>query len=319
MNKAKFIEQMRGPVTVVFTPFDEKGKEIDEKALKINVRYLIDKGIKNGSGVLVAGGSTGDCFVLSLEERKRVAEIVVKEANGEVPVIVGCNHTSVNTIIEMAQYAEKIGAEGVMVTPPYYWVNLFDDGIYASYKAISDAINIGIMVYNNPGILAKDMSVELLVKLSKIENVLALKECTPQHVKYIKVVEALSEEIAIINGSGEWMEPISHKLGTKSFISGFANFAPELCVEIYKESVNSNYERADTLAKKFRPLQLILGQYAKELGTSCQMGRMYKEMAILCGFRQGGPRLPMLPIPESYRKKISIALKEGGFIKSPKY
>lgn len=315
MNKEEFKELMCGPVTVVFTPFDEKGQEIDESALKLNVRYLIDHGIKNGSGVLVAGGSTGDCFVMSIEERKRVFDIIVNEANGEVPVICGCNHTSVNTIIELAKYAEKAGANGVMVTAPYYWANLYDEGIYASYKAISDAINIGIMIYNNPNIIGKDMSVELLVKLSKLKNILALKECTPQHVKYIKVVEALSEEIAVINGSGEWMEPISYRLGTRSFISGFANFAPELCVQIHKESMNGNYQRADSLAKKFRPLQQILGQYSKELGSSCQMGRMYKEMAILCGFSQGGPRLPILPIPESYREKLSIALKEGGFTK----
>lgn len=315
MRKKEFIESMRGPVTVVFTPFDEKGKEIDENALRSNVRYLIDHGIKSGSGVLVAGGSTGDCFVMSIDERKRVFDVIVKEANGEVPVICGCNHTSVNTIIELAKYAEAIGANGVMITPPYYWMNLYDEAIYASYKAISDAINIGIMIYNNPFIIGKDLSLELLIKLSEIENVLALKECTTKHIKYLKVVENLSEKIAVVNGAGEWMEPISYKLGTKSFISGFANFAPELCVAIHKESMKGNYEKADELAKKFRPLQYILGEYSQSIGSSCQGGRAYKEMAILCGFKEGAPRLPIMPIPEYFREKMLKALTEGGFLK----
>lgn len=315
MNKETFKKSIRGPVTVVFTPFSESGKEIELKILKNNVRYLIDHGIRNGSGVLVAGGSTGDSYVMSIEERKQVFETIVDAAKGEVPVICGCNHTSVDIIIELAKYAEAIGADGVMITPPYYWMNLYDEAIYASYKAISDAINIGIMIYNNPFIIGKDLSLELLIKLSELENVLALKECTTKHIKYLKVVEKLSENIAVVNGAGEWMEPISYQLGTKAFISGFANFAPELCVSIHQESMKGNYQIAKEISKKFRPLQYILGQYSAEIGSSSQGGRMYKEMAILCGFKLGGTRLPIMPIPESYRKKLQDALSKGGFIR----
>ena len=316
MDKQKFKELICGPVTVVFTPFDEKGKNIDENALKSNVRYLIDHGIKNGSGVLVAGGSTGDCYVMSTDERKKVFDIIVKEANGEVPVICGCNHTSVNIIIELAKYAESIGADGVMVTPPYYWMNLYDDAIYASYKAISDAINIGIMIYNNPFIIGKDLSLDILIRLSELENIWALKECTTQHIKFIKVVENLSGRIAVINGAGEWMEPISYRLGTKAFISGFANFAPEICVGIHNESMKGNFQKATEIAKKLRPLQYLLGQYVQEIGSASQGGRMYKEMAILCGFKEGGPRLPIMSIPDSYREKLLKALTEGGFLRN---
>ena len=126
----------------------------------------------------------------------------------------------------------------------------------------------------------------------------------------------LSGRIEVINGAGEWMEPISYRLGTKAFISGFANFAPEICVGIHNESMKGNFQKATEIAKKLRPLQYLLGQYVQEIGSASQGGRMYKEMAILCGFKEGGPRLPIMPIPDSYREKLLKVLTEGGFLRN---
>lgn len=314
MRKKRFKELMCGPVVVVFTPFDETGKKVNEEALRKNVRFMIDGGIKENSGVLIPDGSTGDCFVMSMAERKRVMEIVVDEAKGEVPVVCGVNHSSTDEAIELSRYAEEIGADGVMMTPPYYWILPSDEAIFAHYKAVSDSINIGIMIYNNANIINKDMSVEFLLKLSELENVLALKECSPNMIKYKRVVETLSDKITVINGAGEWTEPLSYQLGTKAYISGFANFAPELCVEIHQAGMKKDFQRVKEIIAKFKPLQDIMTRYIQTAGGP-QEARIYKEMADIAGFPMGAPRLPVLPLTNSFREEVEEAMKKGGFVR----
>lgn len=312
MKSQEFKNLMRGPVVVVFTPFTEDATAVNEEQLRKNTRYIIDGGVKNGSGVLIPGGSTGDCYVMSIEERKKVMKIVVEEAKGEVPVVCGANHSSTNIVIELSKYAESIGAKGVMVTPPYYWTTPSDEAIYEHYKAINDNINIGIMIYNNVNIVNKDLSIELLEKLVKLDNILALKECTPNYIKYKRVVELFGDKVAVINGAGEWTEPSSYRLGTKAYISGFANFAPRLCVDIHQECIKENYKKANELIDKFKPLQNICYDYVSEVGAA-QEGAMYKEISNILGFSLGALRLPILPVPEMYKEKLKKALEKNNF------
>jgi 4-hydroxy-tetrahydrodipicolinate synthase len=314
VESTNFRQLVRGPVTVVFTPFDDQGEHIDEDALRENVRYIIANGIQTGAGLLVAGGSTGDCYLLTTDERKRVFEIVVEEAQGKVPVICGANHTSTRAAVELSLYAEKVGADGVLLTPPYYWSVISDDAVYEHYKAVSEAINIAIMIYNNPNIVNKDLSLDLLHRLTELKNVQALKECTNSHIKYSRVIHQLGDRLAIVNGAGEWFEPTSYQMGVKAFISGFANFAPALCREIHDASMAGDYVRAKAAADRFRPLLEIRSRYVAQFGPT-QGGEAYKEMARILGFRLGKSRLPVLPVTEWYHREIKGALEAGGFRK----
>jgi len=313
-KKEEFKNLIKGPVVVVFTPFDRSGKYINEEQYRKNIRYMVDNGIRNNCGVLIPGGSTGDCYVMTTEERKKVFKLTIEEAKGEVPVICGVNHTSTDTVIELSQYAEKIGANGVMATPPYYWINPSDEAIFSHYRALSDSINIGIMIYNNSNIINKDLSIDLLDKLASLKNVLALKECSPDRVKYKRVFDKLNNKLVIINGAGEWTEPNSYKMGTKAYISGFANFLPSWCVEIHKSAISGNFEKVEMIIDKLKPLQNILYSYVNEYGGA-QEARMYKEMADLAGFPQGKPRLPILEVPKKYRDRLKDALGKVDLLK----
>ena len=164
----------------------------------------------------------GDSFVLLLKERKRLFKIVVEEAKGEVPVVCGVNHTSTNITIELSKFAEEIGAPmgGFMATPPFYYKTISNEAIYEHCKAISEQINLGIMLYNNMAMLNNDLSIDLLLRLNELRNVLAIKESTPNRIKYKKVVETLRDRIAVINEAEEDTEPDSYKMGTK----GRANY-----------------------------------------------------------------------------------------------
>jgi len=123
---------------------------------------MMDNGIVEGNGLFIVGGSTGELFSMKLEERKKVFEIAVDEVNGKTPVFCGCNHSGTDIAIELAKYAEDVGADGVMVTPPYYWSTPDDETVFRHYKALGEKINIGIMIYNNPFIINNDLSVELV-------------------------------------------------------------------------------------------------------------------------------------------------------------
>ena len=313
MNLDRFKDLMCGPIVVVFTPFDEKGTSIDEEELRKNVRYMIDNGIQNYSGVLIPGGSVGDSFVLSLKERKKLFKMVVEEAKGEVPVVCGTNHTSTNIAIELSKFAEEIGADGIMNAPPFYYKTISDKAVYEHYKAISDQINIGIMIYNNPNMLDNDLSIDLLLRLSELKNVLAIKESTPYRIKYKQVVETLGDKIVVINGAGEDTEPNSYRMGTRGFITAYGNFVPGLCVEIHKEALNKNYTRVEQLIKRFNPLKKIIYKYINDVGPE-QVGRIYKEIAISLGFKLGGTRLPIISIPQHYKEKIKEAVGKNGFL-----
>lgn len=309
MKTPKFESIIRGPVVIVLTPFTDNGSTINEEQLRKNVRFMIDNGMGKEAGMLVCGGSTGDCYVLSLEERKKLFWITCDEARGECPIFCGINSTSTNEAIEMAQYAKSCGAVGVMSTPPFYWTNPNPDIVYSHYKALSDSCSLGIMIYNNPSIVAQDISLEMLTKLAKIENIVALKECSANLIKFKLVVEQLSDQMVIVNGAGEWIEPLGYQLGTSAFISGFANMYPEACLKIHKLANARKYDEADAIISQFKPIKRVLWENVQKFGAPIE-AKIYKEMADILGFNEGGTRLPILPISKELRSDIEKAIKE---------
>lgn len=309
MKNSKFDSMIKGPVTIVFTPFTSDGTRINEEQLRKNVRFMIDQGMGKECGVLVSGGSTGDCYVLTLEERKKVFSIVCEEAKGKCPVFCGINSTSTNEAIELAQYAEKCGAQGVMSTPPFYWINPTEEILYQHYKALSDNCSLGIMIYNNPNITAQDISLETLRRLSEIENVVALKECSANIVKFKLVVEELSDKLVVINGAGEWIEPLGYQLGTPAFITAYANMYPKQIIEIHKLASCGKYDEANKIIMKFKPLKTMLWNGVRKFGASSE-ARIYKEMADILGFNEGGARLPIMALPEDFRNELKKAVEK---------
>lgn len=307
MKDNRYEAMIKGPVNILFTPFSEDGTKVNEEQLRKNLRFLIDEGMGKECGMIVVGGSTGDCYVMSLEERKRLFKVALEEAAGECPIWCGINSTSTDEAIELAQYAEKNGASGVMSVPPYYWINPSKEVLYAHYKALSDNCSLGIMIYNNPSIIAQDISLENLKMLADIEHVVALKECSANMIKFKIVVEQLSDKLVIINGAGEWIEPQGYQLGTTAFISGYSNMFPKTCINIHKLAMAGKYSEVDEIIKQFAPLKMILWNSVQKFGAPIE-ARVYKEAADILGFNEGGTRLPILPLPEEIRAELKEAL-----------
>jgi len=291
-------EKIKGVVVVMVTPFKEN-YEIDEDALRKLTRFLVESGIKEGKGVLVPAGSTGECPMLTEEERRYIFKVIKEEAGNAVPILGGCNHTDTRAVIKLVQYAEEAGLDGVMISPTYYW-KPNEEMILNHFRAIAKATNMGIMVYNNWFASQLDIPVETMVKLvNEIPNVIALKDNTPYITKMAQMVQAVGDKISVIDGAGEPQEPYAALIGTRGFVTGEACVIPQTCLSIYNAEVDKDYEKAKNILKKAAPLLdfFFSGSHGAEYIIRI------KALMDLIGLKGGIPRLPLLPATESIRKE----------------
>jgi len=298
-------EKIRGVVVVMITPFKEN-YELDEEGLRKLTRFLIDSGIREGKGVLVPAGSTGECAMLTDEERKRIFQIVKDEAKNEVPVIGGCNHTDTRTVIKLVHYAEEAGLDGVMISPPYYW-KPDERMVLTHYKAIAKETSLGIMVYNNWFASQLDIPVDLMVKLvEEVPNIVALKDNCNVISKLAKMIEVLGNRISIVNGSGEPHEPYAALMGARGFVTGEACVIPKTCVAIYEAEEKKDWDKAKELLKKSSVVwnYLLSGNHIADY-----IVRVKAALNIL-GLPGGIPRLPLLPASEEEKRELERLLNK---------
>ena len=290
----------KGVWVPMMTPF-KKDQEIDVPGMKKLTRYLIDNGIVEGNGGLILTGSSGECPMLSNEERKMIFSLVKEEAGNAVPILGGCNHTDTRAVIELVNAAEKAGLDGVMITPTYYW-KPSDTDILTHFKTIAKETNMGIMVYNNWFASQYDMSVELIKKMVKeIPHIVSFKENTTQLVKFASVVGAVGEEIAVLNGNGPPNEPWTSLMGAKGFITAEACVIPKTFVEVYKAEACNDYDRAKKILKTAAPLlNFIFGG----IPFSHDYIRRIKASMNYVGLPGGIPRLPLLPVDDEFKGVI---------------
>ena len=183
----------RGSFTALVTPF--KNGALDEAAF----RDLVDWQIAEGTKGLVPVGTTGESPTLSHDEHKQVVEWCIDQAKGRVPVIAGAGSNSTSEAIELAQHAEKAGADAVLVVTPYY-NKPTQEGLYQHFKAINDAIGIPIIIYNIPPRSVIDMSVETMARLFELQNIAGVKDATANVVRVSQQRAAMGEDFNQLSG-----------------------------------------------------------------------------------------------------------------------
>ena len=305
----KLKERLKGVAVVMVTPFKEN-YELDEEGLRKLTRFLIESGIKNGNGVLIPAGSTGECPMLSEEEWVKVFKIVKEEAGDSVPIIGGCNHTDPRMVIKLARHAEEIGLDGVMICPPYYW-KANEQIVQTFYKTVAKEINLGIMIYNNWLVSQIDIPINVLVSLvDEIPQIVALKDNTQYLEKFSKTVDLLGDKIAVFNGLGEPHEPYAAKIGGEAgFLSAASCVIPKTLLKVYESERKEDFETAKEILKKASPLiDFLLGG---EPGIS-YISRIKAAMNII-GLQGGVPRLPLLPVDEKTKEQLEKLLSSYEF------
>jgi len=305
---AELQEVLRGIVVIQFTPF-KSATELDEPGIRKNTSYLIDSGLVTGRGVLVAGGSNGQCFNMSSEERKRLLEIVIDEARGRVPVL-GCpNHTSTHLVIDLAKHAERAGADGLMVLPTYYQTP-DDTSIYKHYEAITNETKLGIMVYNNQWVTSRDMPIPLLKKLADIESIVALKDCTPSFEKMWATGVELADKINIISCFGFTRGPCDYIAGAVGAICRLANFAPKLSLDWDEAARARDMDRLGDLYAKMMPFEDLFAEVGEDQAQALGMRAM--EMVGLSGGQF--LRLPLYEPPQEQKDRLRKVMASAGLL-----
>ncbi|MBV8837519.1 MAG: 4-hydroxy-tetrahydrodipicolinate synthase [Alphaproteobacteria bacterium] len=292
--KTKF----RGSFTALVTPF-RKGA-VDEKAF----RELVDWQIAEGTNGLVPVGTTGESPTLSHEEHKHVVEWCVEQADRRVPVVAGAGSNSTREAIELAQHAEKAGADAVLVVTPYY-NKPTQEGMYQHFNAINDAIGIPIIIYNIPPRSVIDMSVDTMKRLFELKNIAGVKDATANMTR-------VSQQRAACGGdfnqlSGEDITALGFNAhGGHGCISVTSNVAPRLCAEFQAACGRGDFAAALKVQDKLAPLHVNLFVETSPAPVKYAMS--------LIGKCSEEVRLPMVPASENARAKVREAMVHAGLI-----
>jgi len=291
--------KFRGSFPALITPM--KNGEVDELAF----RKFINWQIAQGSHGLVPVGTTGESPTVTPEEHKRLVEICIEETKGRVPVIAGTGSNSTAEAIEYTEHAKEAGADAALIVVPYY-NKPTQDGIYAHFKAIADAVDIPIFVYNVPGRTVANISVETLTRLAKdCRNVVGTKDASADLTRPSRQRLASGEKFIQLSGEdGTALGFNAH--GGVGCLSVTANVAPRLCSQFQEATLRGDYAEALKLQDRLMPLH-----HALFVETS---PGPVKYAASLLGLCQAEARLPMVPVGESTRTVVKAALVHAGLL-----
>src|SRR5882762_640064 len=288
----------RGSFTALVTPF--KNGSLDEAAF----RALVGWQIAEGTHGLVPVGTTGESPTVSHDEHKRVVEWCIDEAKGRAPVIAGAGSNSTREAIELAQHAEKAGADAVLVVTPYY-NKPTQEGMYQHFKAINDAIGIPIIIYNIPGRSVIDMSVETLTRLYELRNIAGVKDATANMVRVSQQRAALGPEFNQL--SGEDITALGFMAhGGHGCISVTSNVAPRPCSEFQAACGRGDFAAALKIQDKLSPLHMNLFVETSPAPVKYAMS--------LIGKCTENVRLPMVPASDKARVAVREAMVHAGLI-----
>ncbi len=286
----------RGSFTALVTPF--QNGTVDEKAFRALVVWQIDEGTKG----LVPVGTTGESPTLSHDEHKQVVEWCIAEARGRVPVIAGAGSNSTREAIDLAQHAEKAGADAVLVVTPYY-NKPTQEGLYHHFKAVNDAIGIPIIIYNIPGRSVIDMSVDTMQRLYELENIAGVKDATASMVRVSQQRATLGPEFNQLSGEDATaLGFMAH--GGHGCISVTSNVAPRLCAEFQNACLRGDYGAALKLQDKLMPLHQNL---FVETNPSPA-----KYALSLLGKCDDAVRLPMVALSDKSKAAVRDAMVHAG-------
>lgn len=271
----------RGTFTVSITPFDAAGA-LDLAALARFVEWQIAEGIHG----LIPLGSTGEFLSLSNDELAAVAETVIRTAAGRVPVIVGTGHEDTREVVRRSREAERLGADGVMIIPPFYCTPT-EDELYHHYKTAADAIGIPVMIYNNPAVTNVDLTPPIVARLAGIDGCRYIKESTLEVTRVRDIIRLCGERLTVFGGV----------LGFESFVEGAqgwvavaSNVAPGPMARLFSLVADEGkVAEGRALYLHWLPIiEAVFGPYFVG-GTKSLLAHM--------GFGAGLPRPPRLPLP----------------------
>jgi 4-hydroxy-tetrahydrodipicolinate synthase len=288
----------KGSFTALATPM--RDGRFDEEAFRGFVEWQISEGTHG----LVPVGTTGESPTLSHDEHKRVIKVCIEVARGRVPVIAGAGSNNTTEAIDLARFAEKAGADGLLVVTPYY-NKPNQEGLYQHYRAINDAVSIPILIYNIPARSVIDMAVETMTRLFELKNIVGVKDATARIERVSMQRQAMGPEFNQLSGEDATaLGFMAH--GGHGCISVTSNVAPKLLSEFQQACLAGDFAKALLYQDRLMPLHRALFIEPNPTGVKYALSvtdRMSDEV-----------RLPLVKVSEATRTEIRAAMVHAGLI-----
>jgi 4-hydroxy-tetrahydrodipicolinate synthase len=289
----------KGSITALITPMRADGS-VDEKAYAA----FVDWQIAEGTTAVVPTGTTGESPTLTHDEHKRVVEIAIAVAKGRVPVIAGTGSNSTEEAIDLTRHAKEAGANAALIVTPYY-NKPTQEGMYLHFKAIADAVDLPIIIYNIPPRSVVDMSVETMARLAKHPNIIGVKDATANLARPLHTRRACGAGFCQLSGEDHTALAFM-AAGGDGCISVTSNVAPRLCSEMHTAWQEGRFNDAIAIQDRLVPLHDAL--FAETSPAPVKYG------ASLLGKTDATCRLPLAPVSQATAQRVRAAMTEVGLL-----
>jgi 4-hydroxy-tetrahydrodipicolinate synthase len=275
-------QPFRGSYTVTITPFTKDGSAIDVEAWKGFLGWQLEVGVP---GVIVLG-TTGEFLTVSDEERRLLVGTAIEHVAGRIPVLVGAMNASTAWAVRNAREAEELGADGLMILPPYYYTPT-EDEIFGYYRAICEAVSLPIMLYNNPVTSNVDMSAKLVGRLTRaFENIRYIKEAS---MDVGRVYDVIEETEGVMNVFAGERIVESFTLGAVGYVNPYGNYIPRASYRIWDYLVQGRVDDARRVQRLINEIDHIIAEGHPTYGHQCYS----KALAAAAGHPVGDVRPPL--------------------------
>jgi len=288
---------MKDLVVPTITPFDEEGK-IDPEGIKAHFDFLIKAGVRD----FYVLGTTGEVFLMNIEERKMVAELVVEYVGDRGNIFIQVGSISTKEACDLAQHAESIGAAGIGAVTPFYF-NVSQLGMENYYLAIAKSVSddFPVYLYNLPGCTTNDLLPETVSKLAEIENIVGIKNSMKDILRLSQLIDETPDDFDVIIGADPILMP-AILYGAKGSVSGNANVFPEIFLEFYQAIKENNFEKA-------RQKQIAIRHIATVLKDGANLA-YFKQALGYRGFKPSFTRKPLLGLDQIEKNRLNNEVKE---------
>ena len=289
-----------GSIVALVTPMLDNG-DVDYPGL----RRLIDWHVAEGTDCIVMVGTTGESPTVTVEEHCEIIRVAVEHAAGRVPIMAGAGGNSTHEAIELSRYAKQVGADCTLQVVPYY-NKPSQEGLYQHFRAIAEAVDIPVVLYNVPGRTVADLQHDTVLKLAQIDNVIGIKEATGNIERAQWLIKQAPKDFSIYSGDDGTAVALM-LLGGHGNVSVTANVAPRLMHELCRAAVDGQARRAAEIQLRLLPVHKQLFCEPSPAPTKWAMARMG-----LCG---AALRLPMVPLSATGQTLVEQALRDAGLLK----
>ena len=284
--------------TAIVTPFTDEGVNFEE------FRKLIEFQIENNVDAIIVCGTTGEASTMTEQEKKETIKFAIDIAKGRTKVIVGTGSNNTKAAVEMSRFAEEAGADGILVVTPYY-NKTTQAGLIAHYTEIAKNVNLPIIMYSVPGRTGVNILPETCLELSKIENIVAIKEASGNLSQVAKIASLCRDDLAIYSGNDDQIVPVL-SLGGKGVISVLSNVMPKYTHDMVQKYFDGDVKDATRMQLDVIDLTDALFVEVNPIPAKYALNLM--------GFDFGMPRLPLIELSDKNKELMKNVMKKHNLI-----